>query len=198
MLRAGWISWYQEDEDIVEQFNLEGTGVDQQVVTEALLLGTGPEREPFHSSTHVKVPKELMKVIWESHNTDTPRGEDEPTEGRQTPTLPAKRSRPTMKEAMDIDWTQPMEDRLMDQAIQEALEIDWTLPMEERAIKADHLPTLLKGLSADRTKWTHGDWERIRMINKRKRESITYSSQEKKQTAKTQRKNPKLHHYGSR
>ncbi|XP_069176808.1 uncharacterized protein [Procambarus clarkii] len=51
---------------------------------------------------------------------------------------------------------------------------------QERTKKTTALPTLLKGLPADRTKWTEGDWKRIQMINKWKKHT-THSSQEQNQ-----------------
>nr|ACF32341.1 NS2 protein [Decapod penstyldensovirus 1] len=156
ILRSAWITWEYEREQETEQFNLEVNQRTPSEILETVLTGVKRDREELLTSVTHQIPPDQMTKIWVHHIH---------IKEANTPTPQKRQADETADEIR--------------KAINEAMEIDWSLPMEERAVVAEHNPTLLKGLPADRTKWTEGDWKRVKLINKWKTQHGTPSSSEK-------------------
>nr|AIY34699.1 hypothetical protein [Penaeus stylirostris penstyldensovirus 1]AIY34701.1 hypothetical protein [Penaeus stylirostris penstyldensovirus 1] len=156
ILRSAWITWKFEREQETEQFNLEVNQKPPLEVLETVMTGVKRDREELLTSVTHQIPPDQMTKIWVHHIEI------------KEPETPTPQKRQAEETTDDIR-----------KAIMEAMEIDWNLPMEERAVVAEHNPTLLKGLPTDRTKWTEGDWKRVRLINKWKVQHGTPSSSEK-------------------
>lgn len=138
-LRSLWITWEMEPRT-VETYSLET----HQYDLETLLLGTEPHRRQYQNEIAHRFEQDQKKTI--------------------LPHTPRKRKRTTTTNTTKRPNSTPADHQqnVLEQALQDAMEIDWTLPIEERAVKADHLPTQLKGLPAEKRKRTKGDWVRAR------------------------------------
>ncbi|XP_050712599.1 uncharacterized protein LOC126996265 [Eriocheir sinensis] len=142
-----------------EDMNFHLTNDPNHKILHAMLLGARSDHVAYHSpgpnliNPHDE-QREIMMHLELPHLTKDDQEMAEAAAQMETETRKTTQKRAAQEDLQEI--------------LQDLEEVDWTKPMEGeyRTKTTPNLPTQLRGLPQDRTKWTPGDWKRIKMINK--------------------------------